>query len=37
MKDCIKVFTNPYIFSSNVYVINFKWSVIIIDPWFYDW
>lgn len=37
MKDSIKVFTNPYIFSSNVYVINFKWSIIVIDPWFYDW
>lgn len=37
MKPNIKIFTNPEIFSSNVYVINYNNTVIVIDPWFYDW
>jgi glyoxylase-like metal-dependent hydrolase (beta-lactamase superfamily II) len=37
MESDIKVFTNPNIFSSNVYVITYNDTVIVIDPWFYDW
>jgi glyoxylase-like metal-dependent hydrolase (beta-lactamase superfamily II) len=37
METDIKLFTNPYIFSSNVYVITYNDTVIVIDPWFYDW
>ena len=37
MEFWIKAFTNPYIFSSNVYVINYNSIVIVIDPGFYDW
>ena len=36
MKSDIKVFSNPNIFSSEVYVITFNDTVIVIDPWFYD-
>ena len=32
MEANIKVFTNPNIFSSNVYVITYNDTVIIIDP-----
>ena len=37
MPSCIKTFINPNIFSSNVYVINYDNTIIVIDPWFYDW
>jgi len=37
MQSHIKTFINPNIFSSNVYVINYDNTVIVIDPWFYDW
>ncbi len=37
MESSIKVFSNPNIFSSEVYVVTYKDSVIVIDPWFYDW
>ena len=37
MEYWIKTFTNPNIFSSNVYVINYNNTVIVIDPGFYDW
>jgi len=37
MEADIKTFINPNIFSSNVYVITYNNTVIIIDPWFYDW
>jgi len=37
MHSYIKTFINPNIFSSNVYVINYDNTVIVIDPWFYDW
>ena len=37
MEADIKTFINPNIFSSNVYVITYNDTVIIIDPWFYDW
>ncbi len=36
MKSDIKVFSNPNIFSSEVYVITYNGTVIVIDPWFYD-
>ena len=35
--EYIKTFINPNIFSSNVYVINYNDTVIVIDPGFYDW
>lgn len=37
MKSDIKVFSNPNIFSSEVYVITYNDTVIVIDPWFYNW
>jgi glyoxylase-like metal-dependent hydrolase (beta-lactamase superfamily II) len=37
MQSHIKIFINPNIFSSNVYVISYDNTVIVIDPWFYDW
>lgn len=37
MKPDIKVFNNLEIFSSNVYVVNYNNTVLVIDPWFYDW
>ena len=37
MQSHIKTFINPNIFSSNVYVINYDNTVIVIDPGFYDW
>lgn len=37
MQSHIKTFINPNIFSSNVYIINYDNTVIVIDPWFYDW
>ena len=37
MEPIIKTFVNQDIFSSNVYVITWDRTVIVIDPWFYDW
>lgn len=37
MQSHTKTFINPNIFSSNVYVINYDNTVIVIDPWFYGW
>ena len=37
MKPIIKTFINQNIFSSNVYVIKWDNTVIVVDPWFYDW
>ena len=37
MESDIRTFINPNIFSSNVYVINYDNTVIVIDPGFYDW
>lgn len=37
MKYSIKTFYNPNIFTSNVYVITYNNTVIVIDPWFYSW
>ncbi len=37
MQPHIKTFINPNIFSSNVYIINYDNTVIVIDPGFYDW
>ena len=37
MESDIKVFNNTEIFSSNVYVITYNDTVIVIDPGFYNW
>ena len=37
MVPIIKTFVNQDIFSSNVYVIKWDRTVIVVDPWFYDW
>ena len=37
MESIIKTFSNSNIFSSEVYVITYNNTVIVIDPWFYDW
>lgn len=37
MESYIKTFSNPNIFTSEVYVITHNNTVIVIDPWFYDW
>ena len=37
MEPIIKTFVNQDIFSSNVYVIKWDKTVIVVDPWFYDW
>ena len=37
MKAEIKTFINQNIFSSNVYVVKWEDTVIVTDPWFYDW
>ena len=36
MESYIKTFSNPNIFTSEVYVITHNNTVIVIDPWFYD-
>lgn len=37
MEPIIKTFINPNIFSSNIYVVKWENTTIVIDCWFYDW